>query len=87
MGDQRLQRQAEELEKEYDDVSEKVRSGMKNMAEKIKVQHVSLHLNSNHCLNQICRIICIFFFFLVGIFFNHFFECLLLLFYVIIDIN
>lgn len=61
MGAQRLQRQAEDLEKEYDDVSDKVRSGMKNMAKKTKVQHLSLHLNSNHCLNQICRIICKFF--------------------------
>lgn len=41
-GAQRLQRQAEDLETEYDDVSNKVRSGIENMAEKIKVQHLSL---------------------------------------------
>lgn len=53
MGAQRLQRQAEDVEKEYDDVSEKVRSGIKNMAEKIRGQHLSWHFSSNHCLNQI----------------------------------
>lgn len=31
VGAQRLQRQAEDLEKEYDDVSDKVRSGIKRV--------------------------------------------------------
>lgn len=75
MGAQRLQRQAEDVEKEYDDVSEKVRSGIKNMAEKIRGQHLSRHFNSSHCSNQIWRIFCIFFFF-VGISFILFSEYL-----------
>lgn len=63
MGAQRLQGQAEDLEKEYDDVSDKVRSGRNNM---------SLLWISNHCLNQICRIICKLFF-LGGNIFHSFF--------------